>query len=44
MRAMVLHQVGMPFELEERPIPEPGPGEALIKIRACGAGLTVGRP
>jgi alcohol dehydrogenase, propanol-preferring len=38
---MVLHAVGMPFELEERPIPRPAPDEALIKIRACGAGLTV---
>ena len=41
MRAMVLHAVGAAFELEERPIPRPGPEEALIKIRACGAGLTV---
>jgi alcohol dehydrogenase, propanol-preferring len=41
MRAMVLHSVGAPFELEERPIPRPRPDEALIKVRACGAGLTV---
>ena len=41
MRAMVLHAVGAAFELEERPIPRPGPEEALIKVRACGAGLTV---
>ena len=41
MRAMVLHTVGAPFELEERPIPRPAADEALIKVRACGAGLTV---
>src|ERR1051326_1354563 len=41
MRAVVLHAVGMPFELEEPPVPRPRPDEALIKIRACGAGLTV---
>ena len=41
MRAMVLHAVGAAFELEERAIPRPRPEEALIKVRACGAGLTV---
>ena len=41
MRAMVLHAVGAPFELEERPVPRPAADEALIRIRACGAGLTV---
>jgi len=24
------------LELEERPIPEPGPGEVLVRVRACG--------
>lgn len=41
MRALVLHRPGASFELEERPIPKPGPGQALIKVRACGAGLTI---
>jgi propanol-preferring alcohol dehydrogenase len=38
---MVLHVAGAPFELEERAVPRPGPDDALIKVRACGAGLTV---
>jgi len=29
-------QAGAPFELVERPIPEPGPGQVLIKVEACG--------
>lgn len=41
MRAMVLHTVGAAYELEERPVPRPRADEALIKVRACGAGLTV---
>jgi alcohol dehydrogenase, propanol-preferring len=36
MRAMVFHEVGQPLRLEERPIPQPGPGELLIRVRACG--------
>ncbi|MCE7030597.1 zinc-dependent alcohol dehydrogenase family protein [Jiella avicenniae] len=35
MRAMVLHAIGQPLRLEERPVPEPGPGEILIRIEAC---------
>jgi D-arabinose 1-dehydrogenase-like Zn-dependent alcohol dehydrogenase len=31
-----LSRAGGPFELVERPIPEPGPGQVLIKIDACG--------
>jgi D-arabinose 1-dehydrogenase-like Zn-dependent alcohol dehydrogenase len=27
---------GAPFEIVERPIPEPGPGHVLIKVDACG--------
>jgi propanol-preferring alcohol dehydrogenase len=28
--------VGEPLRLAERPVPEPGPGEALVRIEACG--------
>jgi propanol-preferring alcohol dehydrogenase len=35
MKAMVLTQPGHPLELEERPVPDPGPGEVLIKVQAC---------
>jgi D-arabinose 1-dehydrogenase-like Zn-dependent alcohol dehydrogenase len=36
MKAMVALKPGAPFELQERPIPEPGPGEVLLKVEACG--------
>jgi propanol-preferring alcohol dehydrogenase len=36
MRAMVFHEAGQPLRLEERPIPQPGPGELLIRVLACG--------
>jgi propanol-preferring alcohol dehydrogenase len=29
-------QAGAPFELVERPIPQPGAGQVLIKVDACG--------
>lgn len=32
----VLPGVGLPLALEERPVPHPGPGEALVRIEACG--------
>ncbi len=38
---MVLREPGKPFTEEEYPDPVPGPGEAVAKIRACGAGLTI---
>lgn len=41
MKAMVLHAAGQPFVPEERPDPKPGPGEAVAKVLACGAGLTI---
>ena len=41
MKAMVLEQFGAPLKLKDMPKPKPGPNEALIKVRVCGAGLTV---
>lgn len=41
MKALVLHQFGGPFKLEEVPIPEVEQGEALVKVKACGIGLTL---
>ncbi|MGI6037224.1 MAG: zinc-binding alcohol dehydrogenase family protein [Limnochordia bacterium] len=35
MKAIVLVEPGQ-FRIEERPVPEAGPGEALIKVRAAG--------
>ncbi|HXF88124.1 MAG TPA: zinc-dependent alcohol dehydrogenase family protein [Xanthobacteraceae bacterium] len=36
MRAMVLEAKRTPLVLRERPLPEPGPGEILVAIEACG--------
>jgi propanol-preferring alcohol dehydrogenase len=36
MRAMVLEAQRTPLVLRERPLPEPGPGEILVAIEACG--------
>jgi propanol-preferring alcohol dehydrogenase len=36
MRAAVVRQFGKPLTIEEVPIPTPGPGEVLIRIRATG--------
>ncbi|HKN93301.1 MAG TPA: zinc-dependent alcohol dehydrogenase family protein [Thermoleophilaceae bacterium] len=36
MRAMVLHEPGVPLELRDVPVPEPGPGELLIRVHVCG--------
>ena len=36
MRAMVLTQPGKPLELQEIDKPQPGPGQLLIKVLACG--------
>ena len=35
MRAMVLRKAGGPLVLEDRPAPEPGPGQVLLRVRAC---------
>jgi alcohol dehydrogenase/propanol-preferring alcohol dehydrogenase len=36
MRAVQVPEAGGDFELVEREIPEPGPGEALVRVQACG--------
>src|ERR1700687_4078900 len=36
MRAMVLDQPGKPLALREHPLPQPGTGEILVKVKACG--------
>ena len=36
MRAMVLHEPGAGLVAEDRPRPEPGPGQVLIRVTACG--------
>ena len=40
MRAWVVSSPGpigsRPLVLEDRPVPEPGPGEVLVRVRACG--------
>lgn len=41
MKAQVMYEWNGPFKLEERPIPQVGPTEVLIRVKACGAGLTL---
>jgi len=36
MRAAVLPSVGAPLELVERPVEDPGPGQARVRVQACG--------
>ena len=36
MRAMVLERQREPLQLEELPDPEPGPGQILLEVAACG--------
>jgi len=36
MRAMVLHRAGKPLRMEHVPRPEPGLGQVLVRVRACG--------
>ncbi len=41
MKAMVLHSADQACRLEERPEPRPGLGEAVMRVRAAGVGLTL---
>jgi propanol-preferring alcohol dehydrogenase len=36
MKAAVLRKLGQGLKIERIPIPEPGPGEILVKVAACG--------
>jgi len=36
MKAAVLYATGTPLVIEDVPIPQPGPGEVLIRVTACG--------
>lgn len=41
MKAMILSGANVPFELAELPDPAAAPGEAVARVLACGAGLTI---
>jgi propanol-preferring alcohol dehydrogenase len=41
MKAVLLKAANTPLVLENVPDPVPGPGEAVARVLACGAGLTV---
>jgi D-arabinose 1-dehydrogenase-like Zn-dependent alcohol dehydrogenase len=36
MKTMVLSQYNTPLEVRDREIPQAGPGEVLLKVKACG--------
>ena len=36
MKAAVFHGAGEPLRIEDIPVPEPGPGDVLVKVAACG--------
>jgi len=41
-RAAIFRGVGHPFEIKEYPVPEPGPGAAVVRIslaNVCGSDL-----
>ena len=36
MKAAVLHEAGTPLVIEDVPVPQCGPAEILVKVKACG--------
>lgn len=36
MKAAIVRQFGRPLVIEDVPVPQPGPGEVLVKVKACG--------
>lgn len=36
MKAAVVREFGSPLSIQEAPIPQPGSGEVLIQVVACG--------
>ncbi|HEU0221264.1 MAG TPA: NADPH:quinone oxidoreductase family protein [Paracoccaceae bacterium] len=36
MRSARVHALGAPLQLDDVPVPVPGPGELLVRVRACG--------
>ncbi len=36
MKAAVVREFGKPLVIEDVPVPQPGPGEVLVKVKACG--------
>ncbi|MBR0826835.1 alcohol dehydrogenase AdhP [Bradyrhizobium manausense] len=36
MKAAIVKQFGKPLVIEAVPVPQPGPGEVLVKVKACG--------
>ena len=36
MKAAVVQSFGAPADIEERPVPQPGPGQVLVRLEACG--------
>lgn len=41
MKAMVLRGIGEPLRHQDMPMPQVGPADVLVRVRACGIGLTV---
>jgi propanol-preferring alcohol dehydrogenase len=41
MKAMVLQAFNQPMELQELPMPKPTPRDVVVRVHACGSGLTL---